>query len=139
MSQSINAKALQFATVAGRAVHAAGEIIKGARAKKAAAETQVPGVVKALKQAGLISEQEEKRAMQQLGDHVGALQVLGNVLQHFQNDATKSASAGISGSSIPSSTPAPANGRTGSAIGDLRKHSAADEAFISRMLPGSRT
>ena len=99
MSNYTNAKTLDYVTTTNKALGVALKVAESVEATQKEAADKVPGLVTQLKQAGLIDEGDEKRASDQLLSGPQSLDILGNVLGHFQGQL-KDAQAKVASATI---------------------------------------
>ena len=86
MSNDINAKFLNYVETSAKAMDLAEKIASNVNTEQKSAEDKVPAAQDLLKRAGLIDEDQEKAAAVQLSDHGQTLDILSNVLKHYQGE-----------------------------------------------------
>ncbi len=142
MSVDLQQKALGFTKTANQALAVAAKLVNEKRASEKAAAEIVPALVTKLKQAGLISESDQKQASVELSNHKMALDVLSNVLDLYREaeGRAKTASEKVA-STMGTAQPVEDKKVTkqsnyvGRRMGEGER-SDADVAFMSILLPG---
>jgi len=146
MSADINVKTLDFVSTANKALGVAMKMAEDVEATQVKVASKVPATVASLKRAGLIDDGDEKRAAEQLSNAVQSLDILNNVLDHYQGqlkDAQAKVASATMGEGVAD---ADSNGKsrnhqknanyTGYRRG-LGEKSASDEALL-RLIDGYR-
>ena len=93
MSIELYEKTLEFAEATGEALDSATKLAHQLEQQKQAADQRAPALAKALKEAGFIGPDDEKRAEELLHDPVQTLSILGNVLGRMQTEKAAAAQA----------------------------------------------
>ena len=107
MSTKIAEQAVQYAQASSATLKVASQIVGQFETQQKSAEEKIPAAIALLKQAGLIGGHEEKNAAAQLLNHGESVDILLNVINHYEKQAgdlrAKEASVNLgSGSELPS-------------------------------------
>jgi hypothetical protein len=101
MDNNINEKALKYVEATSKALGVAMKMAEDRQVSEKEAAEKVPSLVELLKKAGLIDEADEKRASAQLANQSQSLDILSNVLNHFQGEL-KEAQAKVASATLGS-------------------------------------
>ena len=105
-----NTQALNYVETTGKALGVALKIAEAYEQDQKGAGEKIGSAVDLLKKAGLVDEDESKRAEAQLGNHAQTLDILTNVLDHFEGER-KDAQAKSASENLGSAVDDPASPR----------------------------
>jgi hypothetical protein len=108
MSIDINEKTLSYVETTGKALGVALKMAEVHDANEKAATDKIGGVSSKLRAVGLVDSDDTEKAASQLGDHAQTLDILANVVDHYEGklkeSMSKEASASLGSGSEDSET-----------------------------------